>query len=97
MKKPLSQLLDEARGAAPEAAAPPLPAGFAARVVARWQAGQSADEGIATLVRIWTRTCLAGACLALLSATFIHFKTTRNARASAASAWVLIAAETEPE
>lgn len=97
MKMPLSQMLTESRGAAQGATAPAIPSGFATRVVARWQAGVGAHDAAATLIRVWTRTCLAGACLALFSAAFIHFQTIRHARASAASAWVLLADETDPE
>lgn len=97
MKLPLSQLLTESRGAAQAATTPALPAGFATRVVSRWQAGVGADDAAASLIRIWTRTCLAGACLALCAATFIHFQTIRHARASAANAWILLAEESDPE
>jgi len=93
MKKPLSRLLAEARGSVPEADTPALPPGFATRVVACWQAG--GEDRVSSLVRIWTRTCIAGACLALGVATVIHFQAARNIRASAANAWVLMAVETD--
>ncbi|MDP0490147.1 MAG: hypothetical protein Q7Q71_03745 [Verrucomicrobiota bacterium JB023] len=89
MMRGLRELLDEARrGYQKESrATPEMPADFPARVA---RARRRQVEGEVPVEAVWSRTCLIGACSALVVAASWHHHSSRQATEEVVDAWVAI-------